>query len=141
MRVSGEISKEEYANAKYKINTSIIALEQRLDEIRSKTTNSEQASTQRFTVDDIIKMVEEEFDFSTPTISRNFVETFVEKIVPEDVYTFNWYLSLSPRSKMGRYECVDEFVINFEEAKSFRKMRGEILRPSQYTEIKVKVYA
>ena len=86
-------------------------------------------------------MVEEEFDFSTPAISRNFVETFVGKIVPDNVYSFNWYLNLTPRSKMGEYECVDEFVLGFEDAKSFRKMRGEILRPSQYTEIKVKVYA
>ena len=45
-----------------------------------------------------------------------------------------------PHTNDDDYQCIGEFTIEFEDAKAYRKMRGEMLRPNQWNNLIVKIY-
>lgn len=77
-------------------------------------------------------------------IDRGIIEQFVEKIVPRNTLEFDWYLNLIPHifednSSTG-YNEVWTFVINFDEAEKYRKLRGGFLRKNQWRDLTVHVF-
>ncbi|MGN0744557.1 MAG: recombinase family protein [Christensenellales bacterium] len=140
MRAGGEITKEEYQENKYKVNSNILKLEQRIDELKRKARAAKNGSESKLSTDEFRRIIEEQMDFSKPQISRGLIEALVNKVVPNDSHDFNWYMNLKPHVSDNDYECIGEFVIHFAEAKAYREMRGEMLRSNQWTDLTVRIF-
>ena len=81
---------------------------------------------------------------ANPNVTVCIIEQFVEKIVPRNTLEFDWYLNLIPHifeehSSTG-YNEVWTFVINFDEAEKYRKLRGGFLRKNQWRDLTVHVF-
>ena len=86
----------------------------------------------------------EQLDFSAPIKQSTLVDVIVKKIVPNTAQDFKWYLNLFPRGEGGEDEDYDEIVmlkIDFTKAKEFRKMRGAMLRESQWKDLTIRIMA
>ena len=140
MRAGGEIRKEEYQENKYKVNSNILKLEQRIDELKRKARAAKNGSESKLSTDEFRRIIEEQMDFSKPQISRGLIEALVNKVVPNDSHDLNWYMNLKPHVSDNDYECIGEFVIHFAEAKAYREMRGEMLRSNQWTDLTVRIF-
>lgn len=140
MRLGGEIAKEEYQEYKYKINSNILKLEQRIDELKRQSRMENKGLSQKISFDEFEKIIEGKIDFSKPKIAVGVLDSLINKVVPNDSYDFKWYMNLIPHINDESYQCVGEFTIEFEDAKAYRKMRGEMLRPNQWRNLIVRIY-
>ena len=58
MRLGGEITKEEYQEHKYKINSNILHLEQRIDELQKQFRVEKRGISQKISIDEFEKIIE-----------------------------------------------------------------------------------
>lgn len=90
MRLGGELSKEEYQTNKHKINSNILKLKQRIDELQRQSRAESKKLLQKISFDDFTKIVEEKLDFSQTQISEVIIDSLINKVVPNSGYDYNW---------------------------------------------------
>lgn len=127
MRMEGEISKEEYQEYRQKVTDEIATFQKKLKALVEERKEPDPAVI-KMSLDDFAAILIEKIDFNAPIIDRGIIEQFVEKIVPINTLEFDWYLNLIPHifednSSTG-YNEVWTFVINFDEAEKYRKLRA-----------------
>ena len=143
MRMEGEISKTEYQEYRQKVTDEIAAFQKKLKALVEERKEPDPAVI-KMSLDEFAAILVEKIDFSAPIVDRGIIEQFVEKIVPINTLEFDWYLNLIPHifeehSSTG-YNEVWTFVINFDEAGKYRKMRGGFLRKNQWRDLTVHVF-
>ena len=116
MRLGGELSKEEYQTNKHKINSNILKLKQRIDELQRQSRAESKKLLQKISF---------------------IIDSLINKVVPNSGYDYNWYMNLIPHLSDDEYQCIKEFNIEYEDAKAYRKLRGEMLRPNQWRNLVV----
>ena len=91
MRAEGEITKEEYATARNKLDNEIKQYEYDLQSFQSQ-------KIEKINVEDklleIQKVLSESIDFSNG-VDDYLIERFVERITPLDDYLFRWYIKVT----------------------------------------------
>ena len=143
MRMEGEISKEEYQECRQKVTDEIATFQKKLKALVEEKKEPDPAVI-KMSLDEFAAILIEKIDFNAPIIDRGIIEQFVEKIVPRNTLEFDWYLNLIPHifeehSSTG-YNEVWTFVINFDEAEKYRKLRGGFLRKNQWRDLTVHVF-
>lgn len=143
MRMEGEISKEEYQECRQKVTDEIATFQKKLKALVEEKKEPDPAVI-KMSLDEFAAILIEKIDFNAPIIDRGIIEQFVEKIVPRNTLEFDWYLNLIPHifeehSSTG-YNEVCTFVINFDEAEKYRKLRGGFLRKNQWRDLTVHVF-
>ena len=143
MRMEGEISKEEYQECRQKVTDEIATFQKKLKALVEEKKEPDPAVI-KMSLDEFAAILIEKIDFNAPIIDRGIIEQFVEKIVPRNTLEFDWYLNLIPHifednSSTG-YNKVWTFVINFDEAEKYRKLRGGFLRKNQWRDLTVHVF-
>lgn len=76
-------------------------------------------------------------------IDNEFATNMVERVVPHEDASFDWYLDLSLSDKefdAKNYILYQSFKISFEEAKAYRKSGGNFVRLNQWKDITVNIY-
>lgn len=83
----------------------------------------------------------QKMDFTEHTIARDIISQFVSTVIPRTETCFEWYLDFVLVTKPNeKKKMVWEFLIDFKEARAYRKEKDEMLRPTQWNDIEVKVY-
>ncbi len=140
MRMGGEITKEEYQNYRTKVDIEIVKLEQELIELRAQEKPKYTVAQPSITFDEFKQLLSDEVDLTNPLIDRSVIEKIVYKILPNTSQDFKWYLNLMPHKSDEEYAEIQCFTIRFAEARSYRKMRGEMLRENQWRDLVVRIY-
>lgn len=91
MRADGELSKEEYADMKSKIDSQIESLQVDLDELKENN-DTKESMEQKLEV--IKQVLSETIDFSKPKLPDYIVERFVKQVTPIDNNVFKWYIKI-----------------------------------------------
>lgn len=145
--LDGNIDDTMYENMKSDFEAKIKALEEKIAECEAGQQED----------DDVEKMMELKFkhlekiketlysyiDFSDKCNDK-LVEQYVDRVVPQEDYSFKWYINLG-RGKRGEfneadYELYDYWTLGFNGAKKYRKNRGSYLRKNQWHDIKIEIY-
>lgn len=138
MRLEDEITKADYLELKKEI-------EQEKIELLSKRRILEAGMVQNEDAEDPARKVEDfllaKMDFTDHRIDRDVIKQFVDTIVPVTETCFNWYMNFDLVVKpIENKKLVWEFTIDYKEAKSYRKERNGMLRPTQWQDLTVKVF-
>ena len=144
MRVSGEITKQEFSSMKNKINGEMLMAEKEVEEAKTLLLEEDKMAHPLIDKADFKDMVMEKLDFSTPIKQSNLVEAIVKKIVPNTTLDFTWYLNLFPRQEGNEdrdYREIKTFIIGYKTAKEFRKTRHTLLRENQWQDLMVRIMA
>lgn len=139
MRMSGELSKDEFLSYKEKICAHMLKLELRLNELRGILMEEDKEILPKMTYDQFEAMVELSMDFTKPIVQSSVAEKLVEKICVNTEHDFIWYLNLFPHEEEGHKEFKEasELKIEFDEAREFRAQRGAMLRRNQWWDLTV----
>lgn len=141
MRMEGEITKDEYLEYKAKVIAGIEKAQQQIDSLQHECVEVRAEDSHRFSKDELRAMLQSELDFDQPFVKRGIIETFVRKLVAHSATEFDWYLNLVPHITDNEFKEITSFSIDYEAAHSYREMRYEMLRKSQYKSIVVHIYA
>ena len=144
MRVSGEITKQEFSSMKNKINGEMLMAEKEVEEAKTLLLEEDKMANPLIDKADFKDMIMEKLDFSTPIKQSNLVEAIVKKIVPNTTLDFTWYLNLFPRQEGDDdrdYREITTFIIGYKTAKEFRKTRHTLLRENQWQDLMVRIMA
>ena len=144
MRVSGEITKQEFSSMKNKINGEMLMAEKEVEEAKTLLLEEDKMANPLIDKADFKDMIMEKLDFSTPIKQSNLVEAIVKKIVPNTTLDFTWYLNLFPRQEGNEdrdYREIKTFIIGYKTAKEFRKTRHTLLRENQWQDLMVRIMA
>ena len=103
MRTDGEISKEEFASQKSKIDSEISRLTAECEKADSSQSTDPEST---LCWEKIHAALDELIDLSQPTVSRDVLDKFISKVVPESKTHFRWYLNLD-----GNNDTIQDMVI------------------------------
>lgn len=91
MRTDGEITKEEFASQKEKIDSALLDLEK---EYASMLESKQEMCVSDLRWDEIKDTLAQVLDFTQPKIAPDLICKFVSRIVPNGRYHFRWYMNL-----------------------------------------------
>ncbi len=91
MRTDGEITKEEFAVQKQKIDAVLADLE---NEYASMLQSEQEIRVPDLRWDEIKETLTQVLDFSQPQVNPDLIRKFVSKIVPDGKNHFRWYMNL-----------------------------------------------
>ena len=91
MRTDGEITKEEFAVQKQKIDAVLADLE---NEYASMLQSEQEIRVPELRWDEIKETLTQILDFSQPQVNPDLIRKFVSKIVPDGKNHFRWYMNL-----------------------------------------------
>lgn len=91
MRTDGEITKEEFAVQKQKIDAVLADLE---NEYASMLQSEQEIRVPDLRWDEIKETLTQVLDFSQPQVNPDLIRKFVSKIVPDGKSHFRWYMNL-----------------------------------------------
>ncbi len=91
MRTDGEITKEEFAVQKQKIDAILADLE---NEYASMLQSEQEIRVPDLRWDEIKETLTQVLDFSQPQVNPDLIRKFVSKIVPDGKNHFRWYMNL-----------------------------------------------
>lgn len=91
MRTDGEITKEEFAVQKQKIDAVLADLE---NEYASMLQSEQEIRVPDLRCDEIKETLTQILDFSQPQVNPDLIRRFVSKIVPDGKNHFRWYMNL-----------------------------------------------
>ncbi len=132
MRADGELTKEQFQKLYTQTTKELETLQGRID---GQANEPEHSS--RFDLDKIKKGLSQMVDISTPKISEELIEEFVEVITPVENHHYRWKLNFDePKTPQERCNLLNpdnspvlSFTIDFETAREFRYANG---LPSQF---------
>lgn len=132
MRADGELTKEQFQKLYTQTTKELETLQGKID---GQVNEPEHSS--RFDLDKIKKGLSQMVDISTPKISEELIEEFVEVITPVENHHYRWKLNFDePKTPQERCNLLNpgnspvlSFTIDFETAREFRYANG---LPSQF---------
>lgn len=145
--LDGKIDETMYEKMKADFEGKLKSLEEKIAEYeadKQEQNDEEKALELKFKhLEQIRETLSGYVDFSDKCNDK-VVEQFVDRVVPQEDYSFKWYINLC-RGKKGEfneadYELYDYWTLGFKGAQKYRKKRGRYLRPSQWHDIKIEVY-
>ena len=91
------------------------------------------------------EILDEVCDLQGKTLSEQLIKSLVTRITPNEDGTFKWYLKAENDDEVidfneTDYILYDEFTLEFNDAKTYRKKHGNFIRISQWKDLKVAVY-
>lgn len=140
MRMGGEISKEEYQGYRSKVDIEILRLEQELADLKTHVKSEAVMSNAAISFEEFKSLLTNEVDFSKPLVDRGVIEKIVCKIIPSTAQEFNWYFNFLPHKNINEYTEVQRFEIRFQEARTYRALRHEMLRENQWRNLVVHIF-
>ena len=145
MRADGELTKEQFHKLYSQATKELEALQSKMG-----GQSNEPESASRFDLDKIKKGLSQMVDISTPRISEELIEEFVEVITPVKNHHYRWKLnfgeSKTPQERSNLLEPenppVLAFTIDFETARKFRYANGlpTQFRKRDWNDLTVEVY-
>ena len=145
MRADGELTKEQFHKLYSQATKELEALQSKMG-----GQSNEPESASRFDLDKIKKGLSQMVDISTPRISEELIEEFVEVITPVKNHHYRWKLNFGEsktpqeRSDLLKPENppVLAFTIDFETARKFRYANGlpTQFRKRDWNDLTVEVY-
>lgn len=140
MRMSGEISKDEFISYKEKICANILKSNYALTNCEANLWMRKNEILPNMTYDQFEAMVELSIDFTKPIFQSSVVEQLIEKINVDTEHDFTWYLNLFPHDEGHKeYKEAATIKIEFDEARDFRAQRGALLRRNQWWDLTVRL--
>lgn len=144
MRADGELTREQYQNLYAQAAAEREKLQGQLEHA-----SVEGGGAPKLDLNQIKKKLSQMVDLSTPKISDELVEEFVEVVTPVEDYHYRWKLNFGEIQERGRYDLLHpesppvlSFTIDFEMARQYRK--GNELPPqfrrSSWNDLFVEVY-
>lgn len=144
MRADGELTREQYQNL-----YAQAAAEREKIQGQLEHASAEGGRAPKLDLTQIKKKLAQVVDVSTPKISDELVEEFVEVVTPVEDYHYRWKLNFGEIQERGRYDLLHpesppvlSFTIDFEMARQYRK-ENELppqFRRSSWNDLFVEVY-
>ena len=144
MRADGELTREQYQNLYAQTAAEREKLQGQLEHA-----SVEGGGAPKLDLTQIKKKLAQVVDVSTPKISDELVEEFVEVVTPVEDYHYRWKLNFGAIQERGRYDFLHpesppvlSFTIDFEMARQYRK-ENELppqFRRSSWNDLFVEVY-
>ncbi len=167
--MDGSLSKEEYKEARAGLDSEKKALEEKLKAEESKAEQFGR-DMEDVKYEDMLRVVERMrrmFDFNNVNLDPALIKNFVDRIIVRDDTTFEWLICLSgeagevispeyeyttntpiaerreitQRMIDREYRKIMEMTVDFEVALGYRKCMGSYVRPNQWEDLTVVVYA
>lgn len=91
MRTDGEVTKEEYAQRRTKLDAELRAAN---DELTASQQGNAPAQDSGLHWNAIMDTLNQAVDLSTPTISRDILEKFIDRVIPQSKTRFIWKINL-----------------------------------------------
>lgn len=137
MRLDDELPKSEYLEFKSDLDCKKYRLVQQRSELDNPTQTDPDSTAVK-----IQDFLLQKMNFTEHCIDRDIIAQFVDTIIPRTETCFEWYLNFDLVEKPNdKKKLVWEFPIDFQEAKSYRTEINAMLRPTQWHDLSVKVYA
>lgn len=145
MRLEGTIDGKGYKTLNEEMDKQLIELEKKLAEC----SNTEPKVMENISSKDIIdtegikKVLQETCDLQKKKIDDDFILGFVDRILVREDSTFEWYMNLQNTDEEFQeenYIFYQEFKLNYDDAREYRKSFGNFLRITQWDDIIVKVF-
>lgn len=145
MRMDGEIDKGRYLTEKESLERRIAEINVLLERLLGVEA---EPLEERGNLDDILPQIyhalEETADLEKKFLDEALVDKVVERVVPYEGSLFRWYLNIGsePKDSFNESDFVKytEFVIDFDEARAYRKRFGNFIRSRQWNDITTEVY-
>ena len=139
MRMDGEITKEEYQEYRRRIGLEVEAFERQILQNESECSED---TTGKLTFEQLNELLSMKLDFTQPKMDRGFLEQIIYRIIPISQDEFAWYLNLLPREGewCGDAKKICNLVIDYDEAKNYRKKRKGMLRKNQWRDLTIYIY-
>ena len=145
MRADGELTKEQYQKLYAQATKELEALQGKMGGQPNESENEN-----GFDLDKIKKGLSQMVDISTPKISEELIEEFVEVVTPVENHHYRWKMSFG-ETKMAQERSnllepenppVLAFTIDFETARKFRYANGlpTQFRKRDWNDLVVEVY-
>ena len=145
MRADGELTKEQYQKLYAQATKELEALQGKMGGQPNESENEK-----GFDLDKIKKGLSQMVDISTPKISEELIEEFVEVVTPVENHHYRWKMSFG-ETKMAQERSnllepenppVLAFTIDFETARQFRYANGlpTQFRKRDWNDLVVEVY-
>lgn len=156
------ISKEEYQRTRKEYQDNINWFSEAIEREKDGT----EEENQKVKLQQIKETLDKYIDFTGEKIDKAFMDSYVDKIIMRDNHSFEWLINLSGdaadfksekysiahnapiedksentiKMRDDIYKFMFEFIINFDEARAYRKRFGKYLRTNQWENIKISVY-
>lgn len=162
MRMDGDISKEEFRKKLEECNENLKVLEQRKAKLSVDGAGDFDVDKQ---LEGIREALKEMVDFSKKRVDKDVLDRFIDLVYHVDNYTYQWFLKFTPDNddievpeqyqikitkkntftpeiiiKDSRKKLFD-MVIDFEQARAYRKEYGDYLRANAWDDLYMDVYA
>lgn len=134
MRVNGELSKAEYLDMRKKFEEEKQQAEQYLLEYDKQSSLKACPITEAEAKERLRAMINAGGEHI-----EELVGIFVSKIQVVNETQFEWYLSFDSKDGIMEEKSLN-FVVKYRDALVFRKMRKELLRQNQWSDLKVEVH-
>lgn len=144
MRLDGGIDNESFSIKQQQLKDRLEQLEQELKS-RETTIVVEKTEDVSSTISKVTEVLEEMCDLGQKKVDSKLVDSLIRRITPTEDGTYKWYI----KTELDEQECTfsednyilyDNFTIDFDTARAFRKSHGNYLRKNQYEDLKVEVY-
>lgn len=137
MRMEDEISKDEYREYRDEIDKQKGEIEKRIIELNGQKVEADGSISEQTSVEEFLN---QKMDFSGNVVDRDILQLFVKKVIPRTETEFEWYLDFGLIGREEKEKLVWEFTIEYDEALGYKHERDGMLRRSQWTDLKAKVY-
>lgn len=139
MRLEDEIPKEYYLELKKEIEQEKIELINKMRILDAGMVPNEDG--QEEPANKVEDFLLSKMDFTEHYIDREVIKQFVHTIVPVTETCFNWYMNFDLiEMPNDMKKQVWEFIIDYKQARSYRKKKDGMLRPNQWQDLTVRVF-
>lgn len=143
LRLDDKVDKDTFDN---KLNQ----IESRIENIRLQLkTEDNSDNPEKEDISTIIESVEcvllKVCNLDEKFLDDDLVKETVDRVIAYEDGSFSWFLKNPELSELdafnqSNYSKIDEFVLDFNQAKNYRKKYGNYIRARQWRDIKVRVY-
>ena len=148
MRLEGSIDGETYIRLNTEMTAQLEEICKKLEELGAEQSvkepeKAEDADTKKAKTDAIKDVLRECADLSKKQLDDQMILCFVDRVVPHEDHSFDWYINLDTSDKdfeENEYIPYLTFKIGFEEAREYRKSLGNYLRSNQWSDLTVNIH-
>lgn len=138
MRLDDEISKADYLEYKSEIekDKERVIKQRTVVESGVKSVDGYESADEK-----IQNFLLQKMNFTEHIIDRDVISQFISTVIPRTETCYEWYMDFDLIEKSNdKKKMVWEFTIDYNEARAYRSENDGMLRPTQWSDIIVKVY-
>lgn len=144
LMLDGTISKEQFSETQAELISKLADIKCQIDELTGRAELVKMTENRESLMEEIRASLEESVELNTKFIDAELIESIVDRVVPDENFSFKWYLNFSSEATKefdsrdyAHYGAID---VSFEQARSYRKTFGNFIRPSQWKDIHSEIY-